>query len=81
MSYFFKMTGREGMVPCGICRGGSAEIICPDCDGRGYGADVEGNYEDCDRCYGDGYLPPDECENCLDGFVEQDDCSNAPDED
>lgn len=72
MSLFIVLTSREGMVPCSECHGGTAEIMCPDCDGRGYGLDVEGNYEDCDRCCGDGYLSPDECENCQDGFVEQD---------
>jgi DnaJ-class molecular chaperone len=69
---FAHMPRRQGMKPCSICHGGTSEISCPDCDGLGYGLDVEGNYEDCDRCFGQGDLPPDECDECLDGFTVDD---------
>lgn len=50
----------RGVVTCKKCRGGTHEILCPDCDGRGYSYDVDFNVEDCCRCLGDGYLSPDE---------------------
>ncbi len=56
------------------CKGGTSEIVCFDCDGRGYSYDVEGSVEDCDTCHGDGYLPADECPECSGGVVECQTC-------
>lgn len=76
----------KGLVICHKCRGGTAELPCTECESRGYGLDVEGNFEDCDRCNGDGYLGADECDECFgtrkldcsichgQGELEDDDC-------
>lgn len=69
------------MRPCKICKGGTAEILCPDCDGHRYEFDVEGNTEDCERCDGDGFLSADECPFCCDGYVGINDISDFEPED
>jgi hypothetical protein len=68
---------RNGERPCPTCRAGTAEFPCPECSGRGYEYDVDGNAEGCERCHGDGYLPPDACASCVNGFVDCQACDGT----